>query len=267
MSDRPALSEATCKRFAALALLDRMAHAPGAFHAALLEGDNTFLEPVFDFMLAEDLVSIGDDDHYRATPLGRRAYQRLLHQQQSYLAHFDIFAGVDLGEGTFAEPEADYLDDPRWSDLRVAAAELKGVDPYRIVFLSMLASGQFFENPGWKFDVALGSSFFSELEAIVREQIAMEELGYQDEDGTLITGEDVLQDVILQGAAINQQRLAEERNRQPSLLNEEEGPAEGEEENLSAFDVALVPYEPFGPAAAYAGSATFVEPLWLDPYW
>lgn len=270
---RPPLSETTCKRFAALALLDRMVGARVSYHAALLEGDNSFLEPVFDMLLREDLVSIGDDDHYRPTPLGRRAYQRLLHQQQSYLAHFDIYAAVDLGEGAFGEPDQDYLDDPRWSDLRVAVAEFKGVDPYRMVFLSMLAGGQFFANPGWKFDLALGSSFFSELEEIVRSQIALEELGYTDEDSTQVSGEDVLEDVILQGAAINQRRLAEARDRQPGLFEDEpdeadEAPEEGEPlEDTSGFHLALVPYDPIGPAAAYASSSRFVESLWLEPYW
>jgi hypothetical protein len=267
MPDRPALSEATCQRFAALALLDRLAVEPRAYHAALLEGDDTFLEPVFDTMLAQDLVTIGEDDHYRPTPLGRRAYQRLLHQQQSYLAHFDIYAAVDLGKGAFADPESDYLDDPRWADLRVAVAEFKGVDPYRMVFLSMLAGGQFFESSGWKFDLALGSSFFKELEEIVHSQIALGELAYRDDDGTEVSGEDVLADVILQGAAINQQRLTEERRRAAARPADDEEPQEAEEPDAGGFDAAAVPYDPLGPAAAYAGSATFVEPLWLDPYW
>jgi hypothetical protein len=269
---RPALSEAACRRFAALALVDRLAVQPGAFHAALLEGDDAFLEPVFDGLLAEDLVAIGEDDRNRLTPLGWRAYQRLLHQQQSYLAHFDVFAAVDLAEGSFADPEHDYLDDPRWADLRVAVAEHKGIDPYRMVFLSMLAGGRFFENPGWKFDLALGSSFFEELQEVVQSQIGVDELGYEDEDGTAIAGEDVLQDVILQGGALNQQALAEERGRQPSLLQGLEGETGADAdpnalEEDPAFQAALVPYDPWGPASAYASSATFVEPIWLDPYW
>ncbi len=285
--ERAPLSEADSRRFGALALLDRLASQPGAFHAALLEGDDAFLEPVFDHLLADDLAAIGADDRYRLTPLGWRAYQRLLHQQQSYLAHFDIFAAVDLGEGAFADPEADYLDDPRWSDLRVAVAEHKGIDPYRMVFLSLLAGGGFFENPGWKFDLALGSSFFSELAEIVQNQIRVEELAYGAEDGAEVSGADVLEDVILQGAAFNQQRLTEQRRtlaQHPELLEDEAQAAGGEAEPADSADAGgagnggdrgdggalaagLVPYEPVGPAAAYAGSPTFVEPIWLAPHW
>jgi len=272
MTDRPALSDATCRQFAALALLDRLAATPGAYHVALLEGDDAFLEPAFDHLLGEDLVAIGDDDRYRMTPLGRRAYQRLLHQQQSYLAHFDIYAAVDLGEGRFGEPGQDYMDDPRWSDLRVAVAECKAVDPYRMVFLSMLAGGEFFEGSGWQFDLALGSSFFQELQSIVHSQISLEELGYQDEDAVVVSGAEVLEDVIRQGAAINQQRLAEERRRQESLPLEDDDPpvgdaAPGGAEGESGVEAMLVPYAPWAPAAAYASSAGFVEPLWLEPYW
>lgn len=273
---RPALSEATCRRFAALAVLDRLAVEPAAYHAALLEGDNAFLEPVFDQLLGEDLVAVGEDDRFRMTPLGRRAYQRLLHQQQSYLAHFDIYAAVDLAEGAFGDPETDYLDDSRWADLRVAVAEYKGIDPYRLVFLSMLAGGQFFENPGWKFDLVLGSSFFRELEEVVRSQISVEELAYEAEDGTAIAGEDVLVDVIVRGAALNQQGLDEERERLEALppedAREEDLPAaganpEGESLPTAGLEAALVPYDPWGPAAAYASSAKFVERLWLEPHW
>ena len=278
---RAPLSEADSRRFAGLALLDRLASQPGAFHAALLEGDDAFLEPVFDQLLAEDLVAIGTDDRYRLTPLGWRAYQRLLHQQQSYLAHFDIYAAVDLAEGAFADPEGDYLDDPRWADLRVAVAEHKGIDPYRMVFLSMLAGGGFFENAGWKFDLALGSSFFDELQEIVQSQIHEEELSYTDEDGTAVAGADVLQDVILQGAAINQQRLTEQRRslaERPEALDDEPAAAQGEAgadrddpagagNGDGALAAGLVPYDPVGPAAAYASSPTFVEPIWLAPHW
>jgi len=277
--ERAALSEAESRQFAGLALLDRLASQPGAYHAALLEGDDAFLEPVFDTLLREDLVAIGADDRYRLTPLGGRAYQRLLHQQQSYLAHFDIFAAVDLGEGTFAEPGQDYLDDPRWSDLRVAVAEHKGIDPYRMVFLSMLAGGSFFENAGWKFDLALGSSFFAELQEIVQSQIAQDELAYTDEDGTAVSGQDVLEDVILQGAELNRQRLAEQRRRlaeHPPEREDDDAPAPANGAG-AAGDAAsgdggglparLEPYDPVPPAAAYAGGATFVEPIWLAPHW
>lgn len=270
-SKNPArLAEAQQQQFAALILLARVADNSNAYHAALLDGDDGLLEPVFKYLLAEGLMEIAADDYYRPTDKGRQAYQNMLHQQQSYLVHFDVFARVDLGEGTFADLDRDYLEDPRWSDLRVAVAEYKGIDPFRMVFLAMLAEGQFFENPDWKFDLALGSTFFTELEGIVASQISVQELGYVAEDGARVSGEAVIEDVILQGSRLNQERMERERARQQTLLDEEEereraaaaGNGEGEE-----MEWVMVPYDPWGPMGAYAGSALFVEALWLSAFW
>ena len=264
---RPPLSEEQCQSFAGLILLHRVVTEPKAYHAGLLDSrDDELLNPVFKFLLAEGLADIGEDDYYVATERGRQAYQNLLHQQQSYLTHFDIFARTDLGEGTFADPETDLLEDSRWTDLRVAVADYKGIDPYRMVFLAMLAEGRFFENPDWKFDLALGSSFFQEVEEIVASQITMEELGYQAEDGSRASGETVIEDVILQGSRLNKERLEQRRqNEQRSLFEEGEEPENGEGEVGQEW--AYVPYDPYMSMGAYVGSAMFVEALWLSAFW
>lgn len=277
LHDRPTLTDEQCHQFAALALLDRVITEPRAWHAGLVEHpDDHLLEPVFDRLLREDLVTIGADDHYEATERGHAAYALMLRQQQSYLYHFDIFAGVDLAEGVFADPEADEPEDPRWSDLRVAVADYKGIDPHRLVFLSLLADGTFFEGPSWRFDLALGSSFFQELQEIVDTQIAIGELGYEAEDESQVPGDAVIEDVILQGAALNRERLERELGRQPSLLHTGNGGGPEDEDYPDPDDVeeaADVPlpeaarYDPWGPLESYAANPRFVEALWLEPYW
>ena len=271
MSDttqKRALGEESCHQMAALVLLDRLVAEPEKYHAGMMDEDDNLMEPLFDFMMREDLISVGEDDHFSPTEKGRKAYQTLLDQQQSYLANFDVYAAVDLAEGRFGDAERDNLDAPNWTDLRVAAAEYKGIDPYRMVFLSMLADGTFFENPGWKFDILLGSSFFKELEGIVGSQIGVEELGYQDEDGTPVSGETVLEDVILQGAEVNRERMERERESesQASLFDEEEN-RRGRDDDDWEEEWVYVPYDPWMPATAYMGSALFVEALWLSSYW
>lgn len=262
------LSEEQQGQFAGLILLDRVVSEPGRFHVALLDKpDDELLEPVFKRLLDDELVQMGDDDHYAPTERGRKAFQNMLHQQQSYLAHFDIFARVDLGEGTFADLDQDFLEDTRWEDLRVAVAEYKSIDPFRIVFLAMLAEGKFFENPDWKFDLALGSSFFTELEDIVASQVTVAELGYAAEDGARISGETVIEDVILQGSRINKERMERERTRQQSLLDDERDAQRADGEDGEDDDWVMMPYDPWLPMTAYMGSALFVEPLWLSPYW
>ena len=80
---------------------------------------------------------MGEDDYYITNDKGLEIYQKFTEQQESYVSHFDIYAYVDLQEGVFADPQSDLLEGGRWSDLRVAVAEYKGIDPYRVVFLSM----------------------------------------------------------------------------------------------------------------------------------
>lgn len=267
-NNHPALSEETQRQFAALILIDRVASEPGRFHAALLEKeDDELLDSLFKHLLAEDLVKIGEDDYYAPTERGQKAFQNMLHQQQSYLAHFDIFARVDLADGAFADLDDDFLDDPRWEDLRTAVAEYKGIDPHRMVFLAMLAEGQFFENPDWKFDLALGSSFFTELEEIVSSQLSVDALGYVAEDGARVSGESVIEDVILQGSSLNKERMESERSRQQSLLDDEQERGQEEDGRQEEDEWVYMPYDPWMPMGAYAGSALFVEALWLSALW
>lgn len=264
----PELDEERQRAFAGLILLDRVVTQQNAYHAALLEGDDELLDTMFKYLMGEGLVEIGEDDYYQPTEKGREAYQNLLHQQQSYLVHFDIFARVDLAEGGFADLDQDFLEDDRWSDLRVAVAGYKGMDPFRVVFLAMLAEGQFFENPDWKFDMALGSSFFAELQEIVASQITIEELGYVAEDGARVAGEVVIEDVILQGSAVNKERMERERARQQSLLEEEERQERSDNgEDGGDVEWVMMPYDPWGSMAGYAGSAMFVEALWISALW
>lgn len=262
------LGEEQQRQLAALTLIDRVATESGRFHAALLEkDDDELLDPLFKYLQSEELVRIGEDDYFALTERGEKAFQNMLHQQQSYLAHFDIFAHVDLSEGAFADLDDDFLDDPRWEDLRVAVAEYKGIDPYRMVFLGMLAEGRFFENPDWKFDIALGSSFFTELEEIVVSQISVDELGYVAEDGARVSGEAVIEDVILQGSTLNRERMERERSRQQSLLDDDQDDRPGGNGEEDYDEWVMVPYDPWMPMAAYAGSALFVEALWLSALW
>lgn len=263
------LDENRRQSFAGLILMDRVISQDNAYHAALLEGEDELLDGVFKYLLGEDLVEIGAEDYYEATEKGKQAYQNMMHQQQSYLVHFDIFGRVDLADGSFADLDEDFLEDSRWNDLRVAVALYKGIDPYRMVFLAMLAEGQFFENPDWKFDLALGSSFFAELEEIVGSQTTMDDLAYVAEDGAAVSGASVIEDVILQGSGVNKQRMEreQERARQESLLEEEERRAGDDDDDEGDVQWVMMPYDPWGSMAMYAGSAMFVEALWLSAMW
>ncbi|MGA1598580.1 MAG: hypothetical protein ACO4AU_05980 [bacterium] len=174
-------------------------------HISLSEQSESGLEPLVQQMEQRGWLEMGDDNYYHPTDKGSQAYDHLLDQQQSYIAHFDVYAFVDLEEGVFADPDTDLLEDQRWTDLRVAVAEHKGIDPYRVVFLSMLSSEAFFENPDWKFDLSVGT-LFDEMGELTQQQLLVDQLGYEDEEGE-VSGAEVIQDVIEQGSEIAQERI------------------------------------------------------------
>ena len=180
------------------------------FHLSLASKDEDQLEPTLKEMEKQGWVEVGEDDYYITNEKGLEIYQKLTEQQESYVSHFDIYAYVDLQEGVFADPQSDLLEGDRWSDLRVAVAEHKGIDPYRVVFLSMLADGVWFENPDWRFDLGMGT-LLDNLENIVMDQLSVDELGYEDDQG-MVEGEEVIADVIEQGTTLARERNAKNQS-------------------------------------------------------
>ena len=180
------------------------------FHLSLASKDEDQLEPTLKEMEKQGWIEVGEDDYYITNDKGLEIYQKLTEQQESYVSHFDIYAYVDLQEGVFADPQSDLLEGDRWSDLRVAVAEHKGIDPYRVVFLSMLADGVWFENPDWRFDLGMGT-LLDNLESLVMDQLSVDELGYEDDQG-MVDGEEVIADVIEQGTALARERNAKNQS-------------------------------------------------------
>ena len=189
------------------------------FHLSLASKDEDQLEPTLKEMEKQGWIEVGEDDYYITNDKGLEIYQKLTEQQESYVSHFDIYAYVDLQEGVFADPQSDLLEGDRWSDLRVAVAEHKGIDPYRVVFLSMLADGVWFENPDWRFDLGMGT-LLDNLESLVMDQLSVDELGYEDDQG-MVEGEEVIADVIEQGTALARERNAKNQSSDAGWPGEE----------------------------------------------
>ena len=189
------------------------------FHLSLASKDEDQLEPTLKEMEKQGWIEVGEDDYYITNDKGLEIYQKLTEQQESYVSHFDIYAYVDLREGVFADPQSDLLEGDRWSDLRVAVAEHKGIDPYRVVFLSMLADGVWFENPDWRFDLGMGT-LLDNLESLVMDQLSVDELGYEDDQG-MVEGEEVIADVIEQGTTMTRERNAKNQSSDAGWPGEE----------------------------------------------
>ena len=176
---------------------------------ALAETDDEGLESLLNFMESRGTLTVEEDNYYKATDKGHEVYQDLVKQLEAYVTHFEVYAYVDLEQGIFGDPETDLLEGDKWSDLRVAVAEHKGIDPYRVVFLAMLSAETFYENPDWKFDLSMGT-LFQEMKQIVQEQLYVDDLGYSDSEGK-VSGEEVIRDIIEQGSELVAQRKSREQ--------------------------------------------------------
>ena len=167
---------------------------------ALAETDDEGLESLLNFMESRGTLTVEEDNYYKATDKGHEVYQDLVKQLEAYVTHFEVYAYVDLEQGIFGDPEIDLLEGDKWSDLRVAVAEHKGIDPYRVVFLAMLSAKTFYENPDWKFDLSMGT-LFQEMKQIVLGQLHVDDLGYSDSEGK-VSGDEVIRDIIEQGCEL-----------------------------------------------------------------
>ena len=176
---------------------------------ALAETDDEGLESLLNFMESRGTLTVEEDNYYKATDKGHEVYQDLVKQLEAYVTHFEVYAYVDLEQGIFGNPETDLLEGDKWSDLRVAVAEHKGIDPYRVVFLAMLSAETFYENPDWKFDLSMGT-LFQEMEQIVLEQLHVDDLGYSDSE-CKVSGEVVIRDIIEQGSELVAKRKSREQ--------------------------------------------------------
>jgi len=176
---------------------------------ALAETDDEGLESLLNFMESRGTLTVEEDNYYKATDKGHEVYQDLVKQLEAYVTHFEVYAYVDLEQGIFGDPETDLLEGDKWSDLRVAVAEHKGIDPYRVVFLAMLSAETFYENPDWKFDLSMGT-LFQEMKEIVLEQLHVDDLGYSDSEGK-VSGEEVIRDIIEHGSELVAKRKSREQ--------------------------------------------------------
>ena len=176
---------------------------------ALAETDDEGLESLLNFMESRGTLTVEEDNYYKATDKGHEVYQDLVKQLEAYVTHFEVYAYVDLEQGIFGDPETDLLEGDKWSDLRVAVAEHKGIDPYRVVFLAMLSAETFYENPDWKFDLSMGT-LFQEMKQIVLEQLHVDDLGYSDSE-CKVSGEEVIRDIIEQGSELAAKRKSREQ--------------------------------------------------------
>lgn len=218
------ISEIQKKEFAGIYLLEYMINTPYS-PPIFLQGNDQDLETVLEWLMAESLITIKDDEKYIPTEKGHGHLKKFMARYSEYLTMFDIFCAVDLEKGEFAfdawdEFETDdefhkYLEEDRWDDLRVAVADYKGMNAVEIVFMNFINEHRFGRNEsGWQFDLLLGS-VWDEILEICENSVQWQELGYKDEQGE-VPAESVIEDVITQGTEIMLDLLDD---RHPETIN------------------------------------------------
>lgn len=268
------LSKEKVRDFGMLYLLERMVNKSLKF-SVLLEGDDQNLEELLTFLMSKGYVDINPANQYVANRKGREVVSNFKQRYQDFLKNFDCYCAVDLEEGEFAFEEyweyededewVDYLEQERWEDLRVAAAEFKGLDPLEIVFMGFLNEERINDKlSGWQFDLVLGS-IWDELLQICNNALQSDDLAFEDDTGATVSGDTVMADILTQGADLNLRLRQQEEEytaaeQKPKTLPiSPAGPLE-----LQPVHTPIITHTVY---KNYKHDPRYVNPVWRRKYW
>ncbi len=254
---------------------------------ALLNDNYQYIEDIINTYYDDYWVIQESNGNYTPTRKGELIYQNFIAQWWDFLLSYDIFAGVDLLNGVFAEEDADWeaVDEegrPIWEDLRVAVciykqrvAQAEGretdLNPFTIAFMSLLSERRIGQENGWQFDL-YSEEFWYEVTEIVNTNLWPEDLGYIDPDsGDEVLGEDVTHDIIEQGIEEARQRWEEDDDDDdgdyllpPSSMSSREQVVEEYEEEVVSYGWGYDPfyYDPYPFAAGGALTVLTIAAVW-----
>lgn len=116
---------------------------------------------------------------YKLTERGKRVHDSYIEEAQNLIKKFDIFGDVDLDRSGNA-----HFDTGAGRDMRIAAFEMEGVDPFRARFLLGLNDGEWDKLPDWSHLIS-DEQFYAEVFAPVERAASIEEIG-EDKLATII---------------------------------------------------------------------------------
>lgn len=250
-------------RFVGIVLINEIINFQKYFPVTLQQ-DDIYLGDYLKNLATNGFLEISKGQ-YIPTQKGREYLQTFYNKYYEYLKIFDIFCAVDLDRGEFAFSSInsdmnDSMDDDQWnsfliqerfSDVRVAVAEFKKMDPLEIVFMSFLNEGRFdLSKYRWQYNLT-GDDVWIEIANICNTAISCEYL----------LKDDVIQDVIKQGTEIALQliKVAEESNssqEQGEII--EETTTETVEEYVDVVEMPYYGYDYFDP---------YYDPYYISPLW
>ncbi len=134
--------------------------------------DNPELETFIAWAEKEQYIEIDvKTASYKLTERGKRVHDSYIEEAQNLIKKFDIYADVDVDRSGNA-----HFDTGSGRDLRIAAFELEGVDPFRARFLLGLNDGEWDKMPNWN-QLINDVSFYDEIFAPVERATSVEEIG------------------------------------------------------------------------------------------
>lgn len=242
------ITENNRKTFQSIILLDALVNGSHKFQT-LDNGDDKVLEPLFVDLMSHGYIEV-KGLNYEATQKGIEVLNTFMKRYTEYLKVYDVFSFVDLEKGEFAfskyfdfdtdEAWDSYKNDHRFDDVRIAVAIFKKLDPAEIVFMSFINEGRFDTAAnGWQMDL-LSNAMWDSIDRICDTAIKPEEIG-----------EDAMEDMVAQGAALMIKLLQQEKEHQQQNQNNDGGEDVVEEETVEYYEPY---YDPF-----------YVSPIWLLP--
>jgi hypothetical protein len=246
------LSNDNKKTFKSIIILNEMINGTHQF-STNAGGDDSVLQSLFTELVANGYI-ITSGSYYQASSKGKGIFDTFMKRYTEYLKVYDVFSFVDLEKGEFAftsyfdfdsdDDWANFTDDERFDDLRIAVAMFKKIDPAEIVFMSFINENRFdTTSAGWQSDL-VSEKAWSEIEEICNTAIKPAEVG-----------DDAMVDIINQGSELMIKLMEEEQKQNNNTNNGGGGTTTTttvvEEETVEYYQPYYDPY--------------YVSPIWLLP--
>ena len=198
------------ERFPLLFVLDYMV-AEKQSYKVWPEREDYDLKPILDGLYARGWLEI-ESDRYFPSQSGWTIIQLLKKRYKEYVYYFDVYSAIDLVTGEFAfesydqfEVDSDwlrFLDDERFYDLRIAVMEYLDMDAVEVVMMQFITETKYGRDPSrWK-SACLSGQLFDDILLICNDAIDVSELSYRSDDGILVSGESVIEDILQQGTQL-----------------------------------------------------------------
>ena len=253
--------------FSSVLLLDTMINNNTKFDI-LLSDDKKLLEPIFVHMASKEYVNISNDG-YTPTKFGRNLLSNFLSKLTEFRAMYKMYSAVDLGAGEFGYDKyfdfntdqefIDYINEPRFEDLRVAVCELKKINPLEIIFMELLDTCRFNTDEfGWESNITTGL-IWDEMVEIANSNICLDDLIETDDKGNvLFTGEDIIKMILKEGTTLTQKLIQEQDTIDSQNIVED----------VVEETITETYYEPiYEPYYTYDYYDCYYDPYYVSPMW